>query len=420
MLKREDNELLTRTGPATPMGQLMRRFWIPFMLDRELAEPDGAPLRVRLLGEDLVAFRDSDGRVGLLDEHCPHRRASLFFGRNEGCGLRCVYHGWKFDVAGNCIDLPSEPPGSTLQRKVKATAYPVREAGGVLWAYLGPPDLMGELPAFEWISLGAEHRHASRWVQECNYLQTLEGEIDSAHVSFLHRRLDQLDPSKTAIRGALFRDDTAPTWRVDETQYGLVLAARRNADDGRSYWRMNQFLLPFFSMIAPDIGGPHTARMWVPRDDESCFAICVTYHPQRALTAAERAAYEAGEVGHALLIPGTTRMRANRDNDYLIDRQMQKTAHFSGIDGVRAQDAAMTESQGRIVDRSLEHLGSSDTAIIAMRKLLLRSARELAGGKEPPAARGGRLYAVRSWSALLAGDARYDEDEGVRRAMVTA
>jgi len=210
MLVHEDNELLTRTAAGTPMGDMMRRFWIPFMLASELPDRDGAPARVRLLGEDLVAFRDSEGRVGLLDAHCPHRRAGLFFGRNEECGLRCSYHGWKFDISGTCVEVPSEPPGSDFYKRVRIKSYPVSERGGVLWAYMGPAGTSSEIPAFEWLDLPEGQRYSSRWVQDSNYFQALEGDIDSAHVSFLHRRFDAKDASKTSIVGSIFTEDTAP------------------------------------------------------------------------------------------------------------------------------------------------------------------------------------------------------------------
>ena len=178
MLSREDNERLTRVGPGTPMGELMRRYWVPATLSHQIAAPDSPPVRVKLLGERLVAFRDTQGRVGLLGEQCPHRTASLFFGRNEECGLRCVYHGWKFDVEGNCVDLPSEPRDYNLQSRVKATAYPCVERGGVVWAYMGPPEHKPEFPELEWTRVPDDQRHLTRHIQECNWLQGLEGGFD--------------------------------------------------------------------------------------------------------------------------------------------------------------------------------------------------------------------------------------------------
>jgi phenylpropionate dioxygenase-like ring-hydroxylating dioxygenase large terminal subunit len=187
MLSREDNELLTRTSAGTPMGTLMRRYWIPVVFSEQVAEPDCTPVRVQLLGEGLVAFRDSDGRIGLLDERCPHRTASLFFGRNEECGLRCVYHGWKFDVDGNCVDLPSEPPESNFREKIRTTAYPCVERGGLVWAYMGPPELQPEFPDLEWTQVPESHRYVTRHIQQCNWLQGLEGGFDTVSPQ-RHRR----------------------------------------------------------------------------------------------------------------------------------------------------------------------------------------------------------------------------------------
>jgi len=189
MLPREENDMLTQVSPDKPMGQLMRRYWLPALLASEIPEPDSPPVRVRLLGEDLVAFRDTQGRIGLLDEHCPHRGTSLFFGRNEECGLRCIYHGWKMDVDGKVLDTPAEPADSTLKNKVRQNAYPCREAAGMIWTYMGPRDKQPLLPAYEWMNMPAEKIYVSKSIQECSWLQGLEGECDSSHLSFLHRSL---------------------------------------------------------------------------------------------------------------------------------------------------------------------------------------------------------------------------------------
>src|SRR5215204_3073496 len=190
MLSQAENELLCRTGPGTPMGELFRRFWLPALLPSELPAPDSEPIRFRILSEDLIAFRDTNGKVGFLDQHCPHRGASLFFGRNEECGLRCVYHGWKFDAAGNCVDMPSEPAESTFKERIRQTAYPCAERGGVIWAYLGPAERQPALPELEWALLPEDQRFASKRLQECNWLQAMEGGIDSSHISFLHQNFD--------------------------------------------------------------------------------------------------------------------------------------------------------------------------------------------------------------------------------------
>ena len=420
MLSREENEYLTQTGPGAPMGDYMRRFWTPFMLSNEIAEPDGPPVRVRVLGESLLAFRNSDGEVGLVDEFCPHRRVSLFFGRNEECGLRCVYHGWKFDINGDCVDLPSEPASSNFQDKVKLKAYPVREKAGIIWAFMGPKELMGGLPELEWMEVPDDYRYQSRWYQECNYAQAVEGEIDSAHVSFLHSNLKNDAANKAALTGAFFSEDTAPKWKVTESESGMTLGARRRVDGGRYYWRMNQWLYPYYTMIAPVPGESRTARMWVPADDGHCNIICITYRNDHAVSEQELHNWRTGAAAHAALEPGSLIPTANAGNNYNIDRDFQRTGSFTGISGIRAQDAAMTESAGAIVDRSLEHLGTSDTAIIKMRRLMIDGARNLENGIEPPSAQDGALFRVRSHSVMIDEAVDFDERADILDAMRVA
>jgi len=417
MLSREDNDMLTQVGPDTPMGNLMRRFWMPVLLSQEIAEPDCTPVRIRLLGEPLIAFRDTDGRVGVVDEHCPHRLSSLFFGRNEECGIRCIYHGWKFDVDGNCVDMPSEPPESNYKEKIKLKAYPARELGGVVWAYMGPPELMGEPPRFEWMDLPAEQQYASRWLQDCNYAQCVEGEIDSAHVSFLHALVNKRTEQKTALTGAYFAGDRAPKWKVLDTDYGMVLGARRRTEEGGYYWRMNQWYFPFYTMIAPVPGEARSFRMWVPSDDTHCSIICISYRTDGPVSEREVENWQNGVSQHAARIPGTLTPVANASNNYLIDREVQRTQSFSGITGIRAQDAAMVESAGPISDRTREHLGTSDTAVIRMRRLLLGAAKGLQAGAEPAAALSGTLYGVRSYSVVVDKDGDFDSFPGIMEAM---
>jgi phenylpropionate dioxygenase-like ring-hydroxylating dioxygenase large terminal subunit len=384
VLSREDNELLTRVGPGTPMGALFRRHWLPFMLAEELAA-DAPPTRVMLLGECLVAFRDSAGRAGLLGEHCPHRRASLYYGRNEAGGLRCVYHGWKFDVAGRCLEMPSEPAGSNFRNKVAAQAYPVLERAGLLWAYLGPAEKRAELPELEWLGVPPAQRYASRWVQDCNYAQALEGEIDEAHASFLHRRFDHRagtsDVAKTALTGGYFREDTAPRYTVHETPYGLACGARRSVEGGQYLWRVNLFLMPCFTLIPPsDDPAVRLFRAWVPADDEHTSVVCVTWRTDGPVSERDLAKIRAG---------------------------------------IRAQDAMVTESAGAIADRTREHLGTSDKAVIAFRERLLAAARVLGHGVEPQTPYDPDCYRVRAHACLVPRDERdFVELEEVRRGML--
>jgi phthalate 4,5-dioxygenase oxygenase subunit len=402
MLTPEKNALLTRTSPGTPMGRLMRSFWIPAMTSGEVPGADEPPVRLTLLNERLVVFRDSDGRIGVLEEHCPHRGASLFFGRNEEGGLRCVYHGWKFDVQGNCADMPTEPSGSRMQCNVKAKAYPARMSGRVLWIYMGSAAPVPELPAFEWLGVPDEQIYASRWQQECNYAQAMEGELDSAHVGFLHRLVNENDKDDRALTGRYFKDDTSPSWKILPTEAGFMACNGRSVDGDKRYWRLNQFLLPFYTMIPPRPSEAQLVRMWVPMTDEKCWVICVTYRPDGPLNAEELAAWRNGDNAHRKVIAGTTIPTERLDNDYLIDRHAQKTISFTGIKGIRAQDAMVTETAGPIVDRTREHLGTSDRAVVAMRRSLMDAALSLeANGNAPVASGKPWLYSVRATQAVL-------------------
>ena len=384
MLKSEENERITHVGPETPMGRLMRRYWQPVLLSTELADTDGAPVRVRVLGEDLVAFRDSDGAAGLVDAFCPHRRAPLFFGRNEERGLRCVYHGWKFDRGGACVDMPSEPSDSLFKSKVRMTAYPTHEAGGFIWAYLGAPEQQPSPPDFEVCRAPFTHRFASKTYEDCNWLQALEGGLDSAHSTFLHNM--NLNDS-----GLLRRHP--PSIEFAKTSYGLAGAAVHELDDDTSYARTFHYVLPAQSIRASvhDRNGGKNAtpyihgHIWVPIDDEHCYVYnyLLSHTPDRPISLAFALAQESvyGR-GPDDMLPGF-RLKANRGNDYLIDRDVQRSQTFSGITGINTQDYALQEGMGPIVDRSREHLAPSDRVIILARQLLLEAMEAHACGDVP-------------------------------------
>jgi phthalate 4,5-dioxygenase oxygenase subunit len=396
MLTKADNELLVRIGPKTPMGELFRRFWTPVMLATELGPPDSSPVRVRILGEDLVAFRDTHGKLGLLDAYCPHRRANLFWGRNEEDGLRCVYHGWKFDVTGACTDLPNAPEGPVLKNKVQTTSYPAMERGGLIWAYLGPIDLMPEFPAIEAFLVPDDHRSITKMVTRGNYAQLQEGDIDSSHVSFLHSRLDGQPIPGGRVDATVFADRT-PRWFTAETDYGLMLSAQRTADAETFHWRVNQYLMPYAVLVAAPPGGPVLTQVRVPIDDDHSVHFRVWSNADHPLTPAERAVLNDG-VTVPEIVPGTFTTREEYENDYLIDRADQQRASFTGIKSIVAQDLAVTQDQGgfgTIADRSREYLTSSDKAIIALRKRLLTRAKELMQGQEPPEPRNPKAYSVR-------------------------
>jgi len=406
MLSHEDNELLTRVGSGTAMGATMRRYWMPALLAWELPEPDCPPVRVRLLGEDLVAFRDTTGRIGLVDEYCPHRRASLFFGRNEGCGLRCVYHGWKFDVDGQCVDMMNEPAEHQFGHKIRIAAYPTVEMGGVIWAYMGPPDLIPPPPRFAWTQAPASHLHVSKVVQENNWLQGLEGGIDTSHAPILHRLLTTdsnragFKPTNPFVRGK------APQLVVDLTDYGYQYAGIRPLEVDSVHIRTYHFVLPFHQ-IRPSqsdhCGQLVAGHMWVPMDDGNTMVFNWEYSLGGPLTDEERLETRLGN-GPADVDQVTFRSRKNRANNYLLDRQVQKTESFTGIDGINAQDRAIQESMGRTVDRSREHLGPADKAIIQARRLLLGAVRAVQEGGTPRGV-APTYYAIRADEGVLPRDA---------------
>jgi nitrite reductase/ring-hydroxylating ferredoxin subunit len=385
-MRKNQNEQLTRTGPGTLLGDYLRRYWMPALLADELPEPDCPPVRVQLLSEKLVAFRDTDGRLGLIDEFCAHRGVSLWFGRNEACGLRCPYHGWKYDVTGQCVDLPSEAEETGVRRRIKLKSYPCLERGGVIWTYMGPPELRPEPPEFEWAMVAPAQRYLSKRLQESNYLQALEGGIDSSHVSFLHGASLKRDPLFVGAKGNVYNErDRMPVFEVAPFDGGLLIGARRNADDGRYYWRITPWIAPFFTLIPPRGGHPVSGHAWVPIDDENCWAWSVSYHPRRALTLEETTAMQAGKGIHVEYIPGTFVPLANRRNDYLIDRAGQRAGlTFSGVEGIGMQDASLQESMGPIVDRTRENLVPTDQGIIMTRRALLAAAKASREGKPIP------------------------------------
>ncbi len=379
------------------------------MLASELGGPDSAPVRVQILGEKLVAFRDTSGNVGLMGAYCPHRRANLYWGRNEQHGLRCVYHGWKFDVRGNCTDLPNCPEGATLQSRVRTTAYPTLERGGVLWAYMGPPDRQPEFPNYEGFHVPESHRFIRKMIAKGNYLQLMEGDVDSSHVSFLHSNEDHTPMPGGRVDPNIFIERT-PKWFPHETNYGLMLAAQRNAGPDQYHWRINQFLMPYITLVAAPPGTPVLHQVRVPVDDETSLHFRCFIHPNRPLTPDEIATYKDG-VLVPQIDPLTFETIENIDNEYGIDREVQRTTSYSGITSIVAQDLAVTQDQGGgwIADRSGEYLVSSDRAIILLRKRLLTAAKALQRGIEPPEPRNDTAFAVRPGDFMLARDVSLED-----------
>ena len=412
MLTHEQNELITRTGPATPMGNFLRRYWIPILMAEELPENECPPVRVKLLSERLLAWRDSRGLCAMIDEFCAHRGVSLWFGRNEENGLRCPYHGWKYDVTGQCVEVPSEPPESGFCQRIKLKSYPLVESGGILWAYMGPPEAEPKLPVFEWTEVPATHRYFSKRWQECNYLQAMEGGLDSSHVSFLHSGELHTDPLHRGTKGAQYQQDRTPKFEVIESPGGLYVGARRNAEPGYYYWRITQWIMPWYIMVPPYGDNALNAHAWVPIDDENCFVWAFTYHPTRPLSTTEVDVMRKGGGIHVELTPGTFRPIINKYNDYRIDRAAQKAGRtYSGVVGIAMQDASVQESIGPIADRTKENLVSTDNAIIMARHRLRRAVLALQYGTAPPGLNQ-ECQRVRSASFVLPNDVPF---AGARR-----
>jgi phthalate 4,5-dioxygenase len=391
VLSAERNLFMTRVGRGQPMGELFRHFWLPLTLSEQLPEPDGEPVRLRLLGEDLVVFRDTNGQFGAVGAFCPHRRAPLFFGRNEECGLRCVYHGWKFDTTGACVDMPSEPAESDFKEKIRLNAYPVREFGDTAWIYMGP-GTPPELPQMEWATVPASHRRVAMWIVECNWLQVLEGNVDTAHVAFLHSAMDGIP----GVREEGL-EDRAPQLQVIENEVGFAYGGRRKLRlDNQYYWRVTQFLLPMYTLI-PGPGWPRGCVGVVPIDDDHAMRFQVSYNPEAPIDRAPP--FTARELGEFHLPDGKTidvwLPTENRGNRYGLDRERQRKVNYSGIQGIETQDRAMTEGMGTLCDRAEEHLGTSDLAVIAMRRVLERRAQELQKGVRPGAAQLAHQFGAR-------------------------
>jgi phthalate 4,5-dioxygenase oxygenase subunit len=370
------------------MGRLFRSYWIPALLASELPTRDCPPIRIELLSEKLLAWRDSQGRYSLIDEFCAHRRTSLWLGRNEEDGLRCPYHGWKYDHSGQCVEIPSEPEGSRVCDKVKLKSYPLVKRGDVLWAYMGPPELEPPQPEWEFCTVPSSHSYTSRRLQECNWLQGLEGGIDSSHTSWLHRGELEIDPLFRGSKGNEYNlGDTKPQFEVMESNGGLLIGARRQAEDNKYYWRITQWIMPATSMIAPRSVYPAGGHFWVPRNDESCWVWNWDYHANHPMSDDERNAMINGAGRHVIYESDTSfRARANLDNDFLMDREAQKAGkYYSGIAGFAMQDSSVQELMGPIVDRSQETLVSTDRAVVMARRRLLRAAQELQdSGTAPP------------------------------------
>ncbi len=403
MLKAEQNKLVTETNAGTPMGELFRRYWLPALLSQELPAPDCPPVRVKLLGERLIAIRDTDGRLGVMDEFCAHRGVSLWFGRNEEGGLRCPYHGWKFDVTGQCVEVPSDEEGGALCKRIKLKSYPLIERGGVIWIYMGKPEHQPPPPEWEFATVPDANRFVSKRLQICNWLQALEGGIDSSHVSFLHSGGLKSDPLFKGAKGNEYNmKDLRPKFEVVNADAGLYIGVRRKAEPGHLYWRITPWVMPCFTMVPPRGDHPVHGHFWVPIDDENCWAWSFDYHPTRALKDSEVQAMRDGAGIHCKYVPGTFIPLANHTNDYLMDREKQRTGEwYSGIEGIAVQDSSLQESMGPIADRTREHLTGTDLGIVQARRRLMAAATALAERGEPPPGTSPEHQRVRSVAIVL-------------------
>jgi phthalate 4,5-dioxygenase len=428
MLSIEDNELVTNTNKGTPMGEVFRRFWIPVALSQELAGPDCPPVRVRVLGEDLIAFRDSNGRPGLVDAFCPHRGAPMFFGRNEEEGLRCVYHGWKFDVTGACVDLPNSPEGDTYKNKVEIISYPCEDKGDLIWAYMGPKEKKPPFPEFEWTKLPRSHRYVTKFIEQCNYLQAMEGDYDPSHARFLHSTLDanMSNPGRN-VRGQMTagsnldgeisktepfpravgnRRVTADDRRINELdlvdyEHSMLNVLTTPTADGKYEAQVGvTWWMPIFCTAG--IARPYhqSSNMRIPIDNESLmfYRLRWSWEP---ISDDDLAEYKTGGYTHPELIPGTWMPQANLQNDYLIDRVAQKNMTYSGIKTFPLQDIALIEAQwGPIAKRQYEHLVKADFMIIHVRRRLLAAAKAMAQGIEPDGPQHPEIYRFHRETAI--------------------
>jgi phenylpropionate dioxygenase-like ring-hydroxylating dioxygenase large terminal subunit len=422
---REENEALTRVGPATLMGGLFRQYWIPVTPVADVREPGGRPIRVKLLGEDLVLFRTKNGELGLIGSFCPHRFGPLFFGRVEEEGLRCPYHGWKFTAGGKCLEMPNVPADLSFTNEIHHPGYPCVERGGIVWTYMGRNNELPSLPDLEFLRVSDDDRQYRLFFQECNYLQVLEGGIDPTHVMWLHSPYDLADEELSATQqpyqhrvaqrsGARTPLDVA----IADTPGGFTYGAKRPAGEGKSLWRINQFIMPFYTM--PPGGDQKQARAYIPVDDESCVKWQIKWFPSKRIKELSKETLRSPFAEEAYDPPtnavpfGHVRAKAKKANDYLINWEIHKTRRF-GIAGVNLQDVCVTENEGPtpILDRTQENLCAGDTTIIKARLMLLEAARALREKNALPAgARDPSVYRVRGSAVVIRDDV--DWVEGAR------
>jgi len=382
MTTREENALLTQTGPGTPGGELMRRYWHPIALSSELP-PGGPPQPTRLFSEDLVLFRDDKGRAGLLGILCSHRCADLSYGRVEDGGLRCLYHGWLFDIAGRCLEQPAEPPESKYKDEIRHLSYPVVERAGMIFAFMGQgePPL---LPDYEFLCATGDHIFLQKTILDCNYLQSLEGDIDPSHLSYLHKPITRIDsrnvPGSSKSADQYYREDGRPKLEAERTDYGVRIFSVRNSGEQGKYVRITNFILPNKAAIIGNegrVGEGYSVHWHVPIDDEAHYRFDFIFNRVRPVA---RERYEA-EIAHEIR---DHRYIRNKENRYKQDREKQKTENYTGMGTYfPVHDAFATETPGTIHKRENEHLGVSDTCIVVARRQLLNAIEDVGAGRDP-------------------------------------
>ena len=414
MLTPEENEMLTRTSRNTPMGELFRRFWAPVLLTEEVSMPDSVPTKLKVMGQDLVAFRDSRGKLGLLDARCPHRGASLALGYNHAGRIRCPVCSWVFDTEGNCVELPMEPEETGFRKSVRVPSYPTVERAGVIWAYLGPQTSIPKIPEFEWLGLPENHCYKSKYLVECNYAQAVEAGIDASRVSFSTDTYDAGRPDLHPINQAPWdiygANESTQRIYAKSSNFGVIIGVRTEAGDKAFAWRSTHWLFPFYTTTLTESGGLRGGIAWVPSDDETTMALAVTYHPSRPLTAKELEDCHNGKGLHPEKEPGTYYRKSNRSNNYRIDGSPAHANTLASVRSIQERALICQESMGIIVDRTWEELGPNDVPILIVRDRLLKSAIDLLEGTEPTAANEGEEYRISAQSIILERTAGFNLD----------
>ena len=401
MLSQEHNELLTRVGPGTPMGDMLREYWVPACRSAKL-EADGAPERVRLFGENFVAFRATDGRVGFIAEGCPHRCASMALARNEGNGLRCIFHGWKVSVDGVCVDAPTEPEErrAAFAAKVPVRAFPVREAGNVVWVYLGKEKSPPRFPDFEFTHLPPTHVNPSRGKLHANWLQGFEALLDSAHVSYLHSRTQRTKGTSNREIRYMF-ENGAPSFEFIEQPYGFREGAIREQTDGHIYARIREVVMPWWSFI-PGPAGAGVVCCSIPMDDEWTSQWYISFNAHQPLPEGRNPMFgtDSGDPDDFTSDMGDV------TNMWHQDRKAMKEGHWSGIVGRTNayEDFIVQESMGPIVDRAQEHLGQADLVIVRARRMLIDAVRHFEKSGDTPFVRGVNFARIRALSIICPKD----------------